>query len=39
MEFEKLPCGCVLEWDGKCLELNVCERHKPEYDETYGLTE
>ena len=37
MECEQYASGCVLEWDGVCLELRVCERHKAEYHEAYNL--
>jgi len=37
MEYEKYPCGCVLEWDGKCLELKVCRRHNEEYHKAHGI--
>ncbi|HXV45664.1 MAG TPA: hypothetical protein VD736_03225 [Nitrososphaera sp.] len=37
MRSQKFPCGCVLEWDGKALDLVVCHRHRKEYQEAYGL--
>jgi hypothetical protein len=35
LKSEEYPCGCVLEWDGRCLELWVCDKHRAEYEESY----
>jgi hypothetical protein len=37
VQSHRLPCGCVLDWDGKALDLVVCDRHRKEYQEAYGL--